>query len=271
MNGRKALGLACFLSFSSVCAAAYADGCDDLASNPKWTSGISDIKRYTADKKYDKALGVARSLYKTCPKSPVLNYYIGVSLKGNGDTVKATQYFQKASDLTREMSVSPETARLIYYARYESEYPDRAQEAIDAREAEFAALEAENEKLRQLINSAQIEQIEYKYASQAGTAPEKVRYSQIMWVGISTGIAGAAMTAIGATLFATQDNTVGGKGRKISPVYLTGWTMFGAGLGLLIAGGATAGIAGYRFAHVDDYVDLSVSIAPNYAALSVTF
>ena len=272
LKSRLALVAFVFVGMTSFCRLAYADGCDNLPSNTKWTNGIADIKRYTEAEKYDKSLEVARKLYKICDRSPVLNYYIGLSLQGNGEDVKATQYLQRASELTKEVSVSVETTRLIYYARYESEYPERTEKAVNARSEEIHELQDENKRLRALINSAQIEQAEYKSVDQAIKAPEKIRYAQMMWVGISTGILGVALTTVGSTLFATVDNYKMDHGKPhIAPAYISGWTLFGVGLGLTISGAVTAGIAGYRYTHIDDYVDLTVSVAPNNVSLSLVF
>ena len=109
---------------------AYAQDCEELQSNSQWMEGIQYVKSAVETKSWDEALTKSRTLAKICPNSPILNYYISLALAGKGDKLKALQYIQKASENTFIMATPTESAKHIWYARYEAEYPEHTEHAI---------------------------------------------------------------------------------------------------------------------------------------------
>lgn len=252
--------------FSAVPTEGFCD-CLHLDSDMEWSRGMNEVKKNYDNKSYDKSLETARKLYKKCDQSPMLNYYVALNLRAKDEMSKALQYIQKASDLTMEVSVSPAAAKAIYDARYEMEHPERTESAILAQKALYEQVSGERDDYRAALESARL-----KLSQDLSFQAEEARrqFGQVMWTGAGVGIAGVVLTAVGASLGATADNTTG-DGRQISMGYLAGWTMFGAGLGMVAAGAIVAGIAGYRYTHVENSVGYAFEIAPNRAAFSLQF
>lgn len=244
-------------------ATGYAD-CNDLSNNPKWTSQLTILKEQVDSKKYSEAIETSKPLFAICQESPALLYYTGLALQGNGDADRAKVYFQKASEATSGMATEPGISRLIWYARYEAENPNRTKESV--------------EKLNAELEKYKIQDVQSSYTDQIVLD----RYKATMWTGIGVGIAGIVLTSVGGALVATQEKSndksvVRGESLKIRGGYLAGWTTLGVGLGLAVAGAITAGIGGYQYTHLEsnnaapDGADLSFHVGLTGAEMRLTF
>lgn len=256
--GTAGLAAALLIPFS-----AYSENCNDLASNTTWIIGMEKLQSYYQSGNYAKVTETAKSLFTICSQSPTLFYYTGAALEKQGDTERALIYYQKASENLTNMSTDAGISRQIWYKRYELEHPERTQEAVAAQQ----------EKIEEL--SEQVIELEKENAGLSVLAPNADLdvHKIYMWSGIGTGIAGIVLLATGAGLaFSDADNTqVKNNKAHIKSNYLSGWTLFGTGIGLTVIGAALSGYAGYRYSKAKEDALMSVELAPNGASFSMTF
>ena len=266
------LCLTCLFSLS-ICPNAYAD-CEDLDSNPAWTTGIIDIKKAVRDGKYDNALEMAKRLYGICMESPILYLYTGFAVQKNGEEARAIKYFNKAGELAATKPTNPKDAQLIWYTLYETEHPNSADHVVQEKDAvlkmmtdEVTHEKEENEKLLNLLTNT-------------GGIDIVNSYQNILWTGVGIGSAGLLLTITGSILVGTQspineDKLSSEKEIYLKGGYIAGWTLLGIGLGLTLAGAATSGYAGYHLSHMNsgdpDFPELSFHIGPGNASFGIKF
>ncbi|MBR4985038.1 MAG: hypothetical protein IKY83_04785 [Proteobacteria bacterium] len=234
----------------------YGEDCMNLYENQMWRDGIDKMIASVNEHNYKDAIDVASKLYPECRKSPVLNYYTGLALQGQGEREQALIYFQKASDFTSEMEVDPGMARRIWYARYEAEHPECSQSSMLEQTREIAKLKIENAQHREKGSVEEGSESEWK----------------LLWTGAGLGIAGLVLTGAGAALGMNVDNISSSGGTtKISPLYLSGWSAFGVGVGMVVSGTIMTAVAGYRYTHHKDSRSFSYQIGPSSAAFMMVF
>lgn len=262
---------------------AYADNCQNLSDNEDWNRNFENLHDEIQSGNYDAAFESANVLFGICPRSPALNYYLGVAFKNTGDEVKATMYFQKASEYTSEFAVTPEMSRQIWYARYEAEHPECSTFSMAAQKQKEAELNALNDSLK-LDIAAQNAKLnaanEFSTTlSQKEQDMLRKKYATLMWTGTGIGILGIAGTVAGAVLVTHSSKYEDVTGisaqteRKynIRPGYLSGWVLIGAGASLAVAGAVMAGLGGYQYTHSNNDVAFRLNLAPNSASVSLTF
>ncbi len=260
LNLSRVTFLGLFIAFLLLPAAAAAqDSCASLESNDKWKETLPKITEQIEKKNYDEALSLARSIYSICPESPILNYFVATCLQNTGDTVKATQFYQTASDNTFKFATAPSVAQKIWYARYESEYPDRSGENVKSLQERAEALDAKNHEL------------EVKLAGASDSSGNAIG----MWTGVGLAAAGLALGGAGIGMIALSDESDRAKskdgGTYFTPTYAAYWAMTGAGIALTITGAIMTGIFGYRYTHTAKNTDIAFDLSPNSAMLTFDF
>ena len=264
----------------------YAENCDNLDSNRTWVNTFEKLQMHVGNGEFDEALADAEVLFRICSMSPAANYYTARALDGKGEHVKATQYYQRASEYTSDFAVAPEMSRIIWYARYEAEYPERSeagfaqkeqqiadlQEQIANRDARIAEKSDENQRLKDAATSYIAERRQNEHD----------KYSIIMWSGAGLGLLGIGMAVAGG-LYAfnafdfdvyedvTNDEYTDQRKYKISNFYRTGWAIFGAGISMAVVGAVLAGFGGYQYTHPGDDFTVSVQVSPVSAGLTMQF
>ena len=188
----------------------------------------------------------------------MLLYYMGNALEKQGDTSRALIYIQKASENISQMAVEPGTSRQIWYKRYELENPERTAENYKTLKTQATELEKKNIELSTLNSMS---------SDSAST------YKSLMWTGIGGAIAGAAFAATGAGILGSLKENLDIKNKKarITPAYISGWTLLGVGIGSILIGGTVAGVAGYHYSKTNSDAVMSLQLAPNGASFGMTF
>lgn len=244
-------------------AAQAQEQCSTLETNAQWQSGLKKITELIEANNFEEALALARELYPLCPQSPIINYFVAHCLKNTGDTVKATQFYQTASDNTFAIATPPQIAQKIWYARYEAEYPERSGENVKELKEKAETLEAQNRDMELKLASASALQSSDNSGNAIG-----------MWTGVGIAAAGLALGATGIAMVATSDpsdRVNQNKKDEFSTAYAAYWAMTGAGIALTVAGSVMTGIFGYRYTHTAQDIEISFNISPNSAMLTCDF
>lgn len=292
VNVIMSLGAAAALILIS--SSAFAETCKNLQDDNVWNTGLMEMKKAVDAKDYETALDRGREIYSICPESPSLNYYIGVAQKLKGDDSKALVYFQKASDNTFKYATAPEMSRMIFYARYEAENPERTQEAVDALKKERDAYQNEVQSLKE--SNARLETID-------ALAADQMSNDKALWTGVGLGSAGVIAAIVGGVLVATTDAKdqvefedfvtkkdgsidygsfendkkegkiiyVPKQQYSMSSKYIAGWVVMGIGIGLAVTGGVLTGIFGYQKTHPVSKDAISFNVSYNHVGLSFEF
>ncbi|MBQ9396428.1 MAG: hypothetical protein IJU23_13070 [Proteobacteria bacterium] len=278
---RQLIFLLGMLAMMLIPVSGYAKGpCDELGNNIEWTGGLQEIIMMMQANDMEGAKKKAKALSEICATAPLLNYLQGKIAESTNEKKEALYFYQKASENTYTFAVAPDTAKKIWYARYESEYPDRTESAVTEREAQISSLN---------------DQIAAQKANYVRQNDEKQKLvSDVMWAGAGIGLAGLAIAGGGiGMLFATRNdkydkirlNEIDGtvldgnesdienkvKNYKYKPIYLAGWAMVGAGAVLTITGTILTGIYGYQFTHPLDDGSVSWHISPLDISLQIAF
>ncbi|MBQ4359905.1 MAG: hypothetical protein II767_06585 [Proteobacteria bacterium] len=241
-------------------AAQAQEQCSTLETNAQWQSGLKKITELIEANKFEEALALARELYPLCPQSPIINYFVAHCLKNTGDTVKATQFYQTASDNTFTIATPPQIAQKIWYARYEAEYPERSGENVKELKEKAETLEAQNRDMELKLASASALQSSDNSGNAIG-----------MWTGVGIAAAGLALGgAFGYLSFkdnGDQSVHITPEGKAAFPTNAAvNWTIFGAGAALVVAGSVMTGIFGYRYTHAGKNEDIAFTISPTSAS-----
>ena len=271
-----------------------ADPCLDLSNNAEWNNKLLDMQRFHEKGLFMDALDVAQDMARICSKSPVLNYYMGIEYQGLNDEVKSLNYLQRASDFTSDLYVPPSTAKQIWYARYEAEFPTHTQKHIDQLNKEIKSL---NDKIQNLSEVSADYRQEVKESeeraldditriAQHTSQQEKEQKDQLyalMWTGIGIGIAGVAAAGAGAGLVYWQhdnhekdkkhDDEEGYKEKYKAGISKIGWGLIAGGGALILSGAIVGSIAGswYKDLMRDEDITLTLNTSPNYIGLSGSF
>lgn len=250
-----------FLAFAVsilVSAPAYAqDRCETIGEDPEWAENIKQLIKTMQEGDMQAAKIQSKQTAEICPNAPALNYLQGKIAEALGETKDALYYYQKASENTYTFAVEPDTAKKIWYARYENEHPERTAGALSSTNTRLDALENENAQLRQEKHDT---------------------YGQLMWTGVGIGIGGLILTGIGSAVVASTKPVslyvVNGVNYEYQskPAYAFGWSSLGIGLGLLATGSILAGIFGYKYSQSDaGSEDIAFSISPVSFSIEMRF
>ena len=97
---------------------AFADGCDALDQNEKWTSEFTQLNEAYKQKDWKLALRHSQTLEEICDLSPVLNYTIAHIHKEKGDLEKYLFYLQKSTQNTERFSVDKNLLDQMWSEKY---------------------------------------------------------------------------------------------------------------------------------------------------------
>lgn len=248
----------------------FQDACFTLNSDPTWKELFINYSNAYSEKDYKKALAYTDALKRICSQSPNLNYAIAMTYKQMGDIDNAKHYIEIATDNLLAFSASPQTARTIWYTRYDLENGDQFIEK-DTFDDAMRNLTSKNFELKENLTEAY--------------ADAKKPYAAIMWTGTGIGIAGIG-SLIAGTVLAVQNNDFElDKSKwdetKRSEVPLknsyeikTGYALIGVGVAATVAGAVMAGIAGYQYKRAIDAErdsTISVTVSPQSVQLGVSF
>ena len=138
------------------------DRCEHLNEDSEWTEGLKKLIATMQNNEMKTAKGQAKALSEICSESPALNYLQGKIEESLGNSSRAHYYYQKSSENTYRFAVEPNTAKMIWYARYENEHPDRTDVTLAATKVEIEKLETQNQSLRSQIKEleSQIKELE---------------------------------------------------------------------------------------------------------------
>lgn len=247
------------------------DACFTLNSDPTWKELFVNYSNAYSEKDYKKALVYTDALKRICSSSPNLNYAIAMTYKQMGDIDSAKHYIEIATDNLLAFSASPQTARAIWYTRYDLENGDQ-----------FIEKNAFDDAMRKLTT----ENFELKENLTEAYADAKKPYAAIMWTGTGIGIAGIG-SLIAGTVLAVQNPKA-----KINTKHVehdgsdqkyplkngheirAGYALIGVGVAATVAGAVMAGIAGYQYKRAIDAErdsTISVTVSPQSVQLGVSF
>lgn len=194
-----------------------------------------------------------------------------MTYKQMGDIDNAKHYIEIATDNLLAFSASPQTARAIWYTRYDLENGDQFIEK-DTFDDAMRNLTTENFELKENLTEAY--------------ADAQKPYAAIMWTGTGIGIAGIG-SLIAGTVLAVQNNDFeldkpkweGQVTRTKVPLknsyeIKTGYALIGVGVAATVAGAVMAGIAGYQYKRAIDAErdsTISVTVSPQSVQLGVSF
>lgn len=247
------------------------DACFTLNSDPTWKELFVNYSNAYSQKDYKKALVYTDALKKICSQSPNLNYAIAMTYKQMGDIDSAKHYIEIATDNLLAFSASPQTARAIWYTRYDLENGDQ-----------FIEKNAFDDAMRNLTT----ENFELKENLTEAYADAQKPYAAIMWTGTGIGIAGIG-SLIAGTVLAVQNpkakiNTKPVERNGSDQEYpikngheiRAGYALIGVGVAATVAGAVMAGIAGYQYKRAIDAErdsTISVTVSPQSVQLGVSF
>ncbi len=284
-----------FGCMSCVALDAYAEDCSNLDGNAEWTRGLQELIDLYEQERYSDARNLAIELRNTCSKSPILNYMNAKIAEGLNDDEMALKYFREASKNTYDIAVPPDTAKKIWYARYEKEHPERTADSVAILKDESESLVEQSELLREQSRILSTKILKTQQSAEIETLRNDAERS--MWIGTGIGAMGLAVTAAGIVLTVTSekfsynyqytssdgDDPAGyyeSKRKdygtyKVNPRYEAGLALFGVGLAMTITGAIFAGIYGYQYTHIGNHEDLfdtiDFAIAPNGVSMYMAF
>lgn len=237
------------------------DRCTSIGNDPEWISGMQNLINTMQANDMRNARLQAKTLASICPNAPTLNYLQGKIAESLGEKEEALFYYQKASENTYTFAIDPDNAKKIWYARYESEHPERTADAVSSQNESYAALEAENAALKDALSHHEF----------FTTDPKT-----LMWVGTGLGAGGLVLTGAGLGMALSSDSsilTASTHGYKVdvNPINAMGWVVTGLGAGLLITGAVLAGIYGYEYNRSLQNKDISLNISPTGFYFNMTF
>lgn len=279
------LSLLLVLGLGTMASTAYAS-CKDIDTNPTWNAKLKEVQSAYKAGEYQMAINIAQSMASICADSPALNYYIATSYSAINEPTKASFYYERATNKLGEFRVSNETAKQIWYGRYEAEYPELTQNNIDRLKAENQRLSKENLRLSNEKHQSEQTQtisntIDYTY--------EKHKASVILWTGVGLAIGGVALTGAGIGLMMDQKKELKHKdvtqtlqdGTQVKTdfelnnrdTYIAGVSILGVGGALTFAGVLMSGIGGYYYNHIkmNNTTALSFDVSPNSIDIQLTF
>lgn len=274
---------------------AHAEDCSNLDANAKWKTGLQELIALYEQGQYEDARTLAIELNGMCSKSPILNYMNAKIAEGLNDDETALKYFQEASKNTYDIAVPPDTAKKIWYARYEKEHPERTANSVETLKTESESLAEQTEQLKEQTRALSTKILKTQQSAEIETLRNDAARS--MWIGTGIGAMGLAVTAAGIALTVTSEkynyeyqytgsepddpagyyesNRKDYGTYKVNPRYEAGLALLGVGLAMTITGAIFAGIYGYQYTHIGNHEDLfdtiDFAIAPNGVSMHMFF
>jgi tetratricopeptide (TPR) repeat protein len=240
-----------------------AQDCADLGNNIEYKSLMEKMNVQIQDKDYHAARKTADKLLRICPTVPSVNYALGKIYQELGDQKSAHTHFSIGTDNTEEFAVPKDLLKNMWYARYESEFP----EVVAFKTGKLEA--------------------QYQKALAEGETGELNWAKNVMWSGAGIGIAGVVMAVAGGVVMGFSEieiniddihnNKYELKQNNSTFMYTTGSVLLGVGIGAAVAGAVMAGIGGYKYTQLKeekdtkDKLDASVAISYNSITLNMTF
>lgn len=265
LGGHIGTLLASILMFTSTAAA---QDCEDLGSNPEYKSLVDKMNMEIQKEDYKTARKTADQILRICPSVPSVNYAMGKIYQKLNDHKSAHTYFMVATDNSEKFAVHKDLLKDMWYARYESEFP----EVLDLKSGKIEQLHKET--LKDALKSNELN-TELDWAK------------TVMWTGAGIGITGVVMAAVGGSLMATKrklnvtDINLTDYKATVNDAdantYIAGSILLGLGAGTAVAGAIVTGIGGFKYTklksanEIQNNVDLSVNLSYNYISLDMTF
>lgn len=258
------------------------DRCETINSDPEWTEGLKQLITAIQSNEMHVAKAKAESLATICADAPSLNYLLGKIEEALGNPARALYFFQKSSENTYRFAVEPDTAKVIWYTRYENEHPDRTQAAQSSNKAQIDALRAQNNELEIQNYELIIQNNELEIQNNEIVDEKRKLYGSLMLTGAGIGT-GALVLFITGAIITSQSDTVhliDEENRRPnepfkyeeSSLNAFGWALFGIGTGLLITGSVLTGIFGYKYTHsISTSETVSFHISPMDISLNMQF
>lgn len=254
--------LASILMFTSTAAA---QDCEDLGSNPEYKSLVDKMNMEIQKDDYETARKTVDQILQICPSVPSINYAMGKIYQKLNDHKSAHAYFMVATDNSEKFAVHKDLLKDMWYARYESEFPE--------------VLDLKSGKIEQLHKETLQDALKLK-SNELNTELDWAK--TVMWTGAGIGITGVVMAAVGGTLMAKMRESTAilledNKTKLDTDVYITGSILLGVGVGTAVAGAIVTGIGGFKYTklksanEIQNNVDLSVNLSYNYISLDMTF
>ncbi len=254
-----------------------AQDCRDLGNDPEWVELSQKMNDQIMSENYDEAKKLGDQLLKRCPLVPSTNYIVGRIYQKLGDYKSAHTHFSIATDNTEEFSVDKTILKDMWYARYESEYPD----AYALRKGGAVTMSASD-----------IQTI--KDANEADMLEEMEISRAFMWTGVGLGIAGAVLAisggiwihdimqmdkGIGLDDIGTKDSGyyIDINKDKLISHYVASYVMLGVGITGFVAGTVIASINGILYSRlktekkVKESIETSIDFSYNSVTFNMTF
>ena len=246
---------------------AYADGCDNLDKNARWTQLFQELSDQILNNENDAAFETAEKLTAICADSPILNYAIARIYRNVDNHAKELFYLQRATMNTERFAVHPDTMEVLWFERYEAEHPE-------CQKSEKT--EKTIEELNMAVLEAQKQKYETQIATERKTYDQADKFRALMWSGVAVGITGIALVTAGSVLLTMNkdeavDINYSKSQTQVKPIWGVSWGLLGAGIAATIAGAAAAGYGGYHYVRTRNDNTLSFTVSPNSFSLSYTF
>ena len=261
-------------------ALAAAEDCSQLDLNPDWGTLFGQFNEQYEAGNYAAALETTQQLQAICSRSPLLNFSIAVVYRKLGDTENAKAYIRTATERTEEFAVSPDILASMWMMRYEIEHSENVsvREEYDKLVAQDAEYKKQLEDTTVALTTSNDELLKRREMMAAVADKEKFRNSVIMWTGTGIGVAGIAMTVVGAYMtfvdtkkhvkpLKAQDDTVKFEAKHYAALYL-----FGAGIAATVTGAVMAGLGGYYYTHpIAEDLTMAVTAGPGSLTVGLSF
>lgn len=259
------LQIAILLLSSSL---AWADDCDSINENEVWEQNFSLMQEAVKNKNDQDAFKHFKTLKQICPRSPALNYLIGLTYIHSEQKSKALEYIILATRNTAEFEVEQEFTRKIWTLRYELENPEHSLDNIEKNKKQLDMMINDNNRLQN--ENAILRQNDIHHAS------------VVMWTGVGLGISGLVLTGAGGLVLSLIDEPLSEKSSlfqkknqiyqkyEISGKYIAAWTILGAGIAATITGIVMTSIGATQFVHAN-HNDFALELGMNGAILHGTF
>ena len=257
---------------------AFADGCDNLNSNPSWNDNFAQLNDAFKAQNWDKAIAISRDLEAIGDQSPKLNYVVAHIYQKKGDQEKYLYYLTKSTMNTEKFGVDRDMLDKMWSEKYIATHPEADPQKIKATNEKLASTTAELERLQS--SASELRTLKKSTITKDESLQRQIDdYATPMWIGTGIGIGGLVLVGVGAALVTNSDPFKSPKINhdleiteyKEEPKHAAGWTALGVGSALTLTGAVLAGIYGYKYKRAKDSMDLSFNISPTSASVAFDF
>ncbi|GEM_PF-4937571 len=264
-----------YVSFgSSSLSARGGNECENLQNNPNWLALYEKLRTSFEEEQYEKALNHSHEMLALCENSPFINYITSEIWKRLGNNELSLSYLKTASMNTSEFFVDAETAKIIWYTRYEAEHPL----STTAAQLERELLQTKNALKEAKKTRRQLEEIQNEH-NEAQEA-ELNRLWKTTWIGAGFGIAGLLALSTGIAFVASTDyqytiSDLDEWNAKIrEPVIReAGWTMIGVGIGITTLGSIVTAYGAYHYRQAKHKKNIAFhwALSPQHVSFDLNF